>query len=709
MTNPVRSLLPLACWFISAGFVACIELIDPRNPGEQVFHQVSLQPANSWWPPSRIGQLRDEKESLVATIDTLPQHEPKPLNAAFGYHSLHMDDRARQASGLHVITADLVFNPRLSSIGMVPAFDPVDPLGKTYAFPKRFKIEVLEGFGAIIDGKWTLVEADEWIEVVNWLEEDFPDPGPYPVVFTGINLAAAKVRLSVPFEGGKPDFFALGELYLFREDQGEPADNMSVFGSTGIEFSSSDNLSVIPFWDLQYAYDGLSGLGLPLSEKTAAVQDLVIRFEESDSRIKQVPFIIDLGEIKRIGRIDIWPTEAPQSMAIPLFGFPGGVTVEISNAEDFSAARIIDIPDARSRMHNDNFLTVICDGIEARFIRVTFNDLFEFNGRQTLGIGEIAVQEFGKIFSIGCRISSDSIPPEYRHQIPWLVDGYSRQRGILSEVDWIIGLAKRRPLDERLKQVELVLALAEKDWRRLQFRLSVAGIAVLLLVFVAGWTVQRRQRQRELNLLKMQITRDLHDEVGSNLGSISLTSEQLENLDLEADLKEELSELSLMAREANASLVEVVWMTDQKTVFLRDLITKLKERTEKVLRKQEVIARISPDCPEMKVRLTAKRHLISFFKEAVHNCARHAGATRVTLSVEIKNRGFHLSLEDNGCGFDPETVHDGWGLGSMKKRASELGGDLEIVSHKGKGTRVELSIPLSNLSMDPIRLYKTSN
>ncbi len=710
MTYPVRSLFPLLCWIAAAGLADGIESIDPRNPAELKRLQAGIQDSQSRWLPSRIRQLRDQQRALLATINTLPQHEPKRLTAAFGYHSLQKGSSVEERAGFHEITADLVYIPELDSIGMVPAFDPTDPLGKTYGFPKRFKIDVMEGLGETVDGVWRPIDSNEWTEVVNWLDQDFPDPGPYPVVFTGINIPATKLRLSVPVgDSNGSDFFALGEFYLFRTEDGKPADNMSVFGSTGIAFSASDSLSVMPFWDLQFVYDGLSGIGLPLSQRTAEVKDLLVEFESRGGHTDQVQVFLDLGTIQRIGRIDIWPTEAPQSIAIPLFGFPGGVTVEISNDKDFFAARLIQIPDARSRMHNDNFLTVICDGIEARYIRITFDHLFEFAGQQVLGLGEIAVQEYGKIFSIGCDISAIGLPADYADQVHLLVDGYSRQRRILSEADWIIGLAKRKPLDEQLKRVEAALAIAEADWSRLQVRFAATGGMLLLVIFIAVWLLQRRQRQLELNKLKLQITRDLHDEVGSNLGSISLTSEQLEELDLSAELKEELEELSLMAREANASLVEVVWMTDQKTVFLPDLIRKLVERAEKVLRKQEVVAKLASDCPDLKVRLTAKRHLIAFFKEAIHNCARHAGATRVMLSAEIKNGGIHLSIEDNGCGFDPDHVHDGWGLGSMRKRASELGGALEIVSQPGKGTRIELNIPMKNLSMDPNRPYKTSN
>jgi signal transduction histidine kinase len=656
--------------------------------------------------------LESEKEQLVNQIADLPLHEPIPLTSKLGYHSVQRDSGDVTPSGYHSLTADLVFNEELRSIGFVPAFDPMNPQRDTYAFPKRFKIEVLEGSSRLVNGVW-LKDPDgtEWTEVVNWLGEDFPNPGPYPVVFSDIDRNVSKVRITVPKSDNKSDteYFALGELYLFRSQEGEIADNMSVFGSTGILFEASDSFKILPVWDLEYLYDGLSGLGLPLSEVTAEVEDLVVRFDKDSVLPEPVQIVLDLGEIKRIGRIELWPTEAPRNMAIPLFGFPGSVLAELSTGPDFVNAQKIESAEALSNMHNDRLLTLICEGFNARYIRLTFSSFSEFMGNPILGLGEISVLEFGKVFSVGCEISSSGLPAEYMDQLPRLVDGFSRQRRILPETDWIIGLAKRRPLDARLEVVEHELAVAREEWRSLLFRLSVLGGGVLVLLLLIGWGLQRRQRRRELNKLKVQITRDLHDEVGSSLGSISLTSEQLENMALDDDMKEELGELSLMAREANASLLEVVWFTDQETILLPALIGRLVERAEKVLRNVEVVSEISPDCPNIKVNLTAKRHVIMFFKEVIHNCARHSRATRVGISVHFNGGDLTLSIHDNGWGFEPEQKQEGWGLGSMKKRAEELGGNLEIVSGPTGGTKIKLEIPFINLSTGPTHPYKTSN
>jgi signal transduction histidine kinase len=128
-----------------------------------------------------------------------------------------------------------------------------------------------------------------------------------------------------------------------------------------------------------------------------------------------------------------------------------------------------------------------------------------------------------------------------------------------------------------------------------------------------------------------------------------------------------------------------------------------------VLSDVELIIDVDPKCPDRVVPLTFKRHLIMFFKEAVHNCARHSGATTVRIGLSVIDDIFTLSLEDNGCGFDPEEIQDGWGVDSMRKRALEMGGKMNLKTEKGKGTTVILNIPLSALRDMSDRSYKTSN
>ena len=662
------------------------------------------------WLPERIRLLETERDQLLATISTLPQFDPALISDRLGYHSGYADQDGK--SGDHQLTVHFKNRPFLGGISLVSAINPRDRHGDNYAFPSRFKIEMLEATGQWSDAENRWIEQGQsWVEVVNWLTEDFPDPGRYPVFFYVDNVRVAKVRMTVPdmpSESGHA-FYALGEIFLFQSVEGQVADNMSVWGPSSIEeFEVSDSFSLPPFWDVQYLYDGFAGLGAPLSEEQVDVNDFFVRFDDAGVDHKPVQIVLDLGVTQRVGRVEIWPTEAPHHIAAPLYAFPGNILVELSKDPDFKEVKTIAVDDARALMYHDNLLRIMCDGHEARYIRLTLAALREENGRKILSIGEISVSEHGKIFSEGCAVTATGIPEGAEKQLARLVDGNCRGRRILSETEWIWGLAQRRPLDRRLAVVEQDLEVARDARAALKLRASIWGGGLLCLGLLVAMGLQRLQRRKVLKGLKTRITRDLHDEVGSSLGGISLIAERLEEDVRDVEVGEDLSELSLMAREAAASLRDVVWVTDQDVIRLPALIEKFVERTERMLHGVEVVVEIPSDLPNVILSLTTKRHLIMYFKEVVHNCAKHAEATRVHIRVSAGEQ-LCLIFSDNGCGFDTTVQSAGWGLDSLKKRAEELGGKTTINSRPGEGTVVELQVPIPALLAKSDHLYRTSN
>ena len=87
-------------------------------------------------------------------------------------------------------------------------------------------------------------------------------------------------------------------------------------------------------------------------------------------------------------------------------------------------------------------------------------------------------------------------------------------------------------------------------------------------------------------------------------------------------------------------------------------------------------------------------------QEALTNIAKHAAAAHVTVTLAFQPSQVWLLVEDDGRGFDPEQVLQrttpgaGWGLLGMKERASLIGGQVEIDSTPGKGTRITTAVPL---------------
>ena len=92
-------------------------------------------------------------------------------------------------------------------------------------------------------------------------------------------------------------------------------------------------------------------------------------------------------------------------------------------------------------------------------------------------------------------------------------------------------------------------------------------------------------------------------------------------------------------------------------------------------------------------------------KEALHNVVKHARATEVRISLELRPDGFVLLVADNGSGFDQRRLESrsvpvadgarltsGYGLSNMRRRLEEIGGRCEWETAPGEGTRVKLVV-----------------
>jgi signal transduction histidine kinase len=113
----------------------------------------------------------------------------------------------------------------------------------------------------------------------------------------------------------------------------------------------------------------------------------------------------------------------------------------------------------------------------------------------------------------------------------------------------------------------------------------------------------------------------------------------------------------------------------------------------------EGVAEGSPvEGPEGDERLPAPVETVLFriAQEALNNVAKHAQARRVEVAMTRDRGGVTLHIADDGRGFDPEAPRPGTRLGlwSMRERVEQLGGQFEVESAPGAGTRVRAIIPL---------------
>lgn len=239
----------------------------------------------------------------------------------------------------------------------------------------------------------------------------------------------------------------------------------------------------------------------------------------------------------------------------------------------------------------------------------------------------------------------------------------------------------------------LTLEVRPPFWRTLWFVLLMMGILVAMAYGIFRYQLEQiRTRER----IRSRIASDLHDEVGSALGSILLGSElAMRHTPAGGEKALELLEnIRGTTFETLESMADIIWSIHPKN----DGGDKLSERMRQTLRELleasdvEVTWEAPPGFESLTFSMDARRNLLRLFKEAIHNIAKHAQATRVQVVWNLEGKMLTLSIADNGRGFIPGNSA-GHGLDSMKQRAEALRGKFALDSAPGMGTRVMLSVP----------------
>ena len=189
--------------------------------------------------------------------------------------------------------------------------------------------------------------------------------------------------------------------------------------------------------------------------------------------------------------------------------------------------------------------------------------------------------------------------------------------------------------------------------------------------------------------LRTRIASDLHDDLGSSLSQISILSEIVRAHlgSPEARIADPLSRIGTLSRESVDSMGDIVWAIDP----LRDTPVHLLQRMRRVANELLGAAGVqlrfdSSGDASPPLNADVRRHVFLIFKEILNNIVRHADATTVTVAVDIASRQLHLTVTDDGRGFDV-AAQEGQGLRSMQRRAHGVGGSMGVTSDSGGNAR----------------------
>ena len=208
-------------------------------------------------------------------------------------------------------------------------------------------------------------------------------------------------------------------------------------------------------------------------------------------------------------------------------------------------------------------------------------------------------------------------------------------------------------------------------------------------------TIQEEERRR--------IARDIHDHVGQQLTALRINLATLANQAADQPaIAEQTERLQQLAAELDRSIDFLTWQLRPAALDHLGLAAALQDLAAGWSQRFGIAVQF--DCygvDGLRLPPDAETHLYRITQEALHNIAKHAGASNVSVSLVRSDGQIVLAVEDDGNGFEVEAVlarHTGRRLGllSMRERATLIGGVCEIESALQRGTSIVVRVPITD-------------
>ena len=224
--------------------------------------------------------------------------------------------------------------------------------------------------------------------------------------------------------------------------------------------------------------------------------------------------------------------------------------------------------------------------------------------------------------------------------------------------------------------------------------------------------LEASERQRAVERERARLARDMHDDLGASLTRISMLSESvLSEVQSLPHAAVELDQIRTTSREITRALDEIVWAVNPKYDTLDSLAAYLSRFAQQYLASVGIRCRLKVpvQLPALALSAEVRHNVFLVFKETLNNVVKHAQASQVFVSLELRPAEFVLVVVDDGRGFEwnpdrttPATTEDGLrcaagnGLMNMRKRMEEIHGHCDWDTAPGHGTRTTFTVALGS-------------
>ena len=194
-----------------------------------------------------------------------------------------------------------------------------------------------------------------------------------------------------------------------------------------------------------------------------------------------------------------------------------------------------------------------------------------------------------------------------------------------------------------------------------------------------------------------RIAREIHDDYGQNLAMISIELKRLvgQTASEDANVGRRLQELSQRVDQLIDAMRHLSHSLHSSTLEILGLAGGLKSFCNEFTKNQNIQVNFDAINVPRGIPQELASCIFRITQEALRNIGKHSRADRADVRVEWTGEKLHLSIRDEGIGFDPRShsPEAGIGLRSMEERLRMLGGQIDIRSQPGRGTRIHAWLP----------------
>jgi signal transduction histidine kinase/ligand-binding sensor domain-containing protein len=259
------------------------------------------------------------------------------------------------------------------------------------------------------------------------------------------------------------------------------------------------------------------------------------------------------------------------------------------------------------------------------------------------------------------------------------------------------GVWSKEPL---ILKINILPPWYQTTWAKTIFAILILTFVAAIFYFISRNRYQKKLRQlqmeQEIQKEKQRLSRDLHDNLGSQLTWLSNNIAQLEIAQQEQKpIEQKLETLKEGSGELMQTLRETIWIMNKEKIGAVEFFDKLVTHAARHIEAYPPLQLQTEENILSNLQLSSGQALQLFriCQEAVTNACKHAQATLLNIKASTDEKHFSITISDNGRGFDMNNDNAGhYGLQNMQERATESNLELSIQSSPGKGTSISISV-----------------